>query len=771
MTAKETPIISLQLDEVASPQSSQPRFRWSAVCILRRPSGEVIWGRRGADAPFLGGYWVFPGGMLHQADLDWASIRSQERGAEGEDAPSELALRYTALRELSEETGLPLSTLLKYIDQLQDAGQWETHAYIPQRIRAQFFLLTPPDGDDDLTLDQHTPSIQGDGELSNLYWIHPDIALERWAHGEMTIAPPTLALLRALSSEHPLDRSSQQSTELLTLNVVRPHIKLFPVRTPTLPPATHTNVYLLGDRRLTIVDPASPYFKEQARLERWLDEYREGGGVIERVLLTHHHADHIGGVQALCDRYQLPVWAHEETAKRVPFKVDRLLEDGEEIEVSSTRFVALFTPGHAPGHLCFFHPPTGTAIVGDMVAGVGTILVDPYDGDMSAYLKQLSRLRDLHLNCLLPSHGAPIANAKVVLTHYIDHRLERERLIFESLSSFPEWLTLSELVSRAYADAPSVATEGKYGGFAGLSTLAHLLKLRSDGRVFCDHHAPDRQHRWCLTRGPHLASGVERLDRVMTQLRTHCAWDREQTLESLQRYLLEETYEVIDALRDEAEWRPHQGELGDLLLQVIFQSKIREERQEFSFSEVVSALTDKLIRRSPHVFEAQSTEALTADEVHQKWNAIKVAERSKSDTSSGLLASIPSAAPALLRAQLIGDKAATVGFEWPDIQGPLDKVDEEKRELQEAIIAQDRAEMINEVGDLLFAVVNVCRHLGVSPEVALERTNHSFIERFEEMERVAEIEQHPLASRSLESLESLWVNAKKKQRLKRSNFE
>lgn len=257
---------------------------------------------------------------------------------------------------------------------------------------------------------------------------------------------------------------------------------------------------------------------------------------------------------------------------------------------------------------------------------------------------------------------------------------------------------------------------------------------------------------------------MERLLRVMARLRAPggCPWDREQTLESLETYLLEECYEVLDALAA-GETRAHREELGDLLLQIVFQSEIRAEADEFDFAEVADAIHDKLIRRHPHVFQDGS--AMDAAAVPKKWEDIKAQERHESGKShEGRLDGVPKTAPALLQALRIGEKAAAAGFDWPGLDGPRDKVDEEWAELEAEIKSGNAAGIKDEMGDVLYAICNLSRHLGVDPEAALRQTLGKFRRRFRAIEVALDREDRRFEDTTLDRLEELWEIAKARER-------
>src|SRR6185437_2051246 len=203
-------------------------------------------------------------------------------------------------------------------------------------------------------------------------------------------------------------------------------VTLFPARTPSLPPATHTNSYALGTREVILVEPATPYPDEQRAWIAWANAISAAGRRIVGVLATHHHIDHVGGLHELTRALDLPLWAHVETATRLDQRVDRLLHDGETLVLDGAvpdRWQVLHTPGHAPGHVCLWNADEGTVVVGDMVASVGTILIDPIEGDMAAYLTQLERLARLEARLALPAHGEPIDRPSETFRRYIAHRL------------------------------------------------------------------------------------------------------------------------------------------------------------------------------------------------------------------------------------------------------------------------------------------------------------------------------------------------------------
>jgi len=248
-----------------------------------------------------------------------------------------------------------------------------------------------------------------------------------------------------------------------------------------------------------------------------------------------------------------------------------------------------------------------------------------------------------------------------------------------------------------------------------------------------------------------------RLLEVMNTLRRECPWDREQTFESLRSNTIEETYELADAITD----RNMEGikeELGDLLLHVVFYSKLGEEEGAFDYADVANALCDKLIYRHPHVYG--DIHAATPDKVRENWEALKLRKKNR---KTGTLGGVPRSLPALVKAYRIGEKAAATGFDWKRKENVWDKVREEAEEVEAEMRSGVRADLEGEFGDLLFALVNACRLYGVDPESALERTNKKFIRRFNYMEERAAGKGHTLHDLSPDEMEELWQEAKHKE--------
>lgn len=477
----------------------------AAIILLKDPNDlKVFWVKRSPKLRFMGGYHAFPGGQLDKEDN---SVTAE--GCEGEES----LMRVCAVREFFEETGVllargtdslsleriaskrrSLADGVKSFKQVLDedglriagsdfeaAGRWVTPHFAPRRFDTWFFLAWMPEGQEALI---------ETGELETGEWIKPAEALSRWKRGEITMAPPTLHIIRTLAqyADHieDLRRALAAIPEAKRATVrrieLRPGIFLFPVRTPTLPPATHTNCYIVGGDEIVIIDPASPYEEEQRELDAFIDGLIAEGRRVREIIITHLHQDHIGGAEHLRDRLGVPVAAHRLTADRIrqSVTVDRLMQDEELIDLEGDpgwRLRALHTQGHARGHLCFHEEITGAIITGDLVVGIGTVVIDPPEGNMKQYFDSLHRLLALpRLSILFPAHGPAIGSAREKIEEYIQHRTMRENKILSAVkagASLPH-----EMVEVAYTDV-----DPALWGLAERSTIAHLEKLEEEGRV------------------------------------------------------------------------------------------------------------------------------------------------------------------------------------------------------------------------------------------------------------------------------------------------
>ncbi len=263
-----------------------------------------------------------------------------------------------------------------------------------------------------------------------------------------------------------------------------------------------------------------------------------------------------------------------------------------------------------------------------------------------------------------------------------------------------------------------------------------------------------------LPENPTLGARFERLVAIMARLRAPggCPWDREQNFDSIRPYTLEETYEVLEAI-DQRDYTGLCEELGDFMLQAVFYAQMAQEEDRFTIADSLDAINEKLVRRHPHIFS--DGDAKTSDQVLKRWEEIKAVEKSaRGGAPKGRLDGVPRALPALMEGLKISQKAAKAGFEWPDFEQVLEKFHEETAELAEARARGSQSEMEDELGDLLFTVVNMARWLNVDPEQALRRTNAKFRARFAHVEHSLAADGKTLEQSTLEEMEALWQQAK-----------
>ncbi|MGE5178307.1 MAG: MBL fold metallo-hydrolase [Bacteroidota bacterium] len=481
-----------------APSQAEPPLRPAASSILICRDGglKLLWVRRSEANPFLGGFHSFPGGRY-----------SREDGPLGEDPDENLrTMARCSARETFEETGL-LVGFSGSVPEIEEQrrhrrdvldgkaafwetveGRWGLHfdpaRYVPcgrwitphfsrARFNTNFFLIELPE--------PSAPDVWP-GELESGAWIEPATALRMWDEDRIVLAMPTLHVIERLAAGgHGLPGRLYEIPEangIPSRHVhVRPGITMIPLKTETLPPATHTNAVVVGDGDVVIVDPGSADPEELEALYRVVDEAEGPRGRVVAILLTHRHKDHHAGVEAVRARYAVPVWAHAETAERVP--IDRVLAEGDRIDLAGRhprRLCVLATPGHSRSHIAFFEETSRTLIAGDVVSGLGSVVISPPDGNLRQYLATLERLRRIGITALVPGHGAPNRGVARMLDALIEHRRIREGRILRALEAGP--MSEDDLRERAYDDTPAADPQ-----VAARTLRAHLEKLEEEGRI------------------------------------------------------------------------------------------------------------------------------------------------------------------------------------------------------------------------------------------------------------------------------------------------
>jgi len=367
-------------------------------------------------------------------------------------------------------------------DDFTYAGRWVTPPFSPRRFDTFFFLVRCPRKQEPRVLT---------AEFESGEWTNAAAAVRRWDRCDALVAPPVLHAMKVLSEGLTNDTVErflsvpQAHRQPVRRIEFMPGFICFPLRTPTKPPATHTNCYIVGHEELIILDPGSPYEEEQAALVACVDELRAEGRTVREIILTHQHPDHVAGTGALVRHLggRVLVAAHQLTAEslRGQVQVDRFIADGDVIELAgetSLALSAMHTPGHTRGHLSFYEAMTGALITGDNIVGLGSVLIDPPEGNMRDYLASLERYRQLlpHVKVLFGGHGPAVAAPRAKIEEYIAHRLEREANILRAVRAGAA--TPPEIVAQVYTDV-----NPKAHAMAERAVLAHLEKLEADNLV------------------------------------------------------------------------------------------------------------------------------------------------------------------------------------------------------------------------------------------------------------------------------------------------
>ncbi|HQU84131.1 MAG TPA: MBL fold metallo-hydrolase [Pyrinomonadaceae bacterium] len=507
----------------------------SAVILIK--DGKVLWAQRNPNLKFLGGWHAFPGGKTEKSDAEIEVRNCEDKELE--------QFIVSAVRECFEEVGVLLvrggekltrgqraslhddlisgrSTFKEILDHWNlwiDAedflytGFWTTPNFSPIRFKTRFFIAECPA--------KQTP-YAAINELQNIEFITPKDALTRWENSEVLISPPVLISLQVLAEFSPqrhrdteifeenienqkedllssvslrlcgenLREKSEKHDGIIAYLDLNPHITVFPLRTETLPPATHTNCFIVGRKEFIVIDAASKDVSEIAKLCELLDSMIASGAVCKEIIVSHLHPDHFGGETVLQKHLQtkfglkFPISAHEITAESLKEKVvfQKFITDNEVFSLKDEagetfEIKALHTPGHARGHLCFYDESKNFLLSSDNVIATGSVVIAPPEGNLVDYLASLDRMKTLpNLRFLCGSHGSAIFNGKAKIDEYIAHRLEREKQIISALESGAK--TPREIVEKVY-----VGLDEKLVRLAEKSVEAHLEKLRAEARA------------------------------------------------------------------------------------------------------------------------------------------------------------------------------------------------------------------------------------------------------------------------------------------------
>ncbi len=517
--------------------NQKPAIPKDAAAVILIRENRILWARRNPNIKFLGGWHAFPGGKVEAGDAEIPVKNCADANLK--------KFIVAAAREAFEEVGVLLvrngekltkgqraslhddlvSGRSSFVEILADwnlridardflyTGFWTTPQFSPVRFKTHFFIVECP---------AKQEPYAAISEMQSPEFIAPEKALERWANAEVLISPPVLLALQELAEAETQRRRDAEtkikekasfgfsvvspdyeisaSLRLCVSNLLKksarsggeinhielnPRVIVFPLKTETLPPATHTNCFLVGRREFVVVDAAARIESKQAKLFALIDEFIERGFVCREIIVSHSHADHFGGETALqkhlFDKFKLkiPISAHAKTVEALRGRVEfqKTISDEEIINLRDEtdddfQLKAFHAPGHARGHLCFYDEAKGFLLSSDNVVGAGTVVIAPPEGDMTDYLATLERLKNLpNLRFLCGSHGAAVFDARGKIEEYIRHRLEREKQILEAFENGAK--TVEEIVGKVYVDLKPELVK-----YAEKSVEAHLEKLK-----------------------------------------------------------------------------------------------------------------------------------------------------------------------------------------------------------------------------------------------------------------------------------------------------
>jgi len=503
----------------------------AAVVLLNHAGDRVLWAQRNPQLAFLGGYHAFPGGKLEASD-QLVKIKN----CTDEELGNFIAC---AVREAFEEVGVLLvrggekltrgqraslhddliSNRMTFAEILEHwnlwinaadflyTGFWTTPKFSPARFKTRFFLaVCPPKQEPYAAI----------SEMQNVEFIRPDDALNEWKNSKVLIAPPVLLSLKTLAENLTADKrgftrikydskTKDQMLKTVAKNLLEdsqavggeirymelnPRIICFPLKTETLPPATHTNCFIVGRKKFILIDAASKDESEQNALHALVDSFIEKDFACRAIITTHPHRDHFGGETILQTHLQskfgleIPIAAHRLTAESLTGKVEfqKFIAGGAAFDLQDEngadfQLQTIHTPGHARGLLAFYDAEFGFLLSGDNVVGSDSVVIAPPEGNMKDYLNSLETMKNLpNLRFLCGSHGAAVSGAKGKIESYIAHRLEREAKILEAFEDGAK--TPREIVKKVYTDISPALYE-----LAEKSVAAHLEKLYEEGRI------------------------------------------------------------------------------------------------------------------------------------------------------------------------------------------------------------------------------------------------------------------------------------------------
>lgn len=479
--------------------ASRRSVRPTATMTLTRdgPEGvEVLLGKRSITMRAFPNYWAFPGGGVSSVDTAAVECFSQ---LEGEEAKTIACI----LREMSEELGLvpatngltavPLEARLEIVNDKKNWLPMAKNNNFPvsrENIKVLSHRITPPFGPvqfDNAFLHFHAGPFQNvpeidlapQTEFTEVMWAKPVDILSKWRSYEMKVAPPVVTLLMEIERTlERFDRNMEKAADDIASrlpgrrSILFAHgVEVVPIKTATLPPADHTNAYMVGDPEgdYVLVDPAVRMREDMESLATAIDRHK---GTLVAVVFTHSHGDHLADIGLLREAIDAPIWGSEYTSQSVP--CDRILVDGDQLQLGNQSWNVLITPGHHPGHVCLL----GDAglIAGDMVAGIGTILIPPQTGNMNEYISQLKRLKDAKPHLIFPSHGPVIALPEQTIQRYIDHRSARHQRVLAAVIAGDS--VVEDIAKSAYLDTPDA-----HPGLAIDQTLSHLLAHQEEGNL------------------------------------------------------------------------------------------------------------------------------------------------------------------------------------------------------------------------------------------------------------------------------------------------